>query len=137
MATPVDLMGLGVPFFQAGKLGTFVTSVTCAGTTAGSATVLPGQQGLYVVTASNSGSGIALPPVGGDKGCLLGDSIAIANYQGQPIAVYANNNAAGSAVTLQGRNASTAGTTGVSVASAVMGTFWPVTISTWFFDASI
>lgn len=130
-------MGLGVPHFQAQRLGCEVLLVTCAGTTAGDSKLLPGYPGLYYVNASNSGSGIALPPVGGSTGVLLGDMIEIANIFGATICVYARDNSAGSAVTLFGRGLSAAGTTGVSIATGINGWFKAISVSTWVFAASV
>lgn len=137
MATPSNLMGLGMGPFLATRLGMNVIAVTCAGDSSPIAKSLPGQPGVYYVNASNSGSGVALPAVGGQSGVLLGDEITIANILGATIAVYANANSAGSAVTLFGRGLSAAGTTGVSLATGIVGTFYPITVSTWVFDASV
>ena len=133
MATPANLMGLGVAHFAAARIGMSVIAVTCAGATAGAAKQLPGLQGIYYVNASNSGSGVALPEVGGDLGCLLGDDIIVANIVGGTIYVYANANDAGSAVTLYGDGVSTGGTTGISVATGFNAQFRPITMSTWIY----
>lgn len=136
MATADNLMGLGLAHLLAARVGLNVRAVTCGGTSAGSATQLAGTPGLYFVNASNGGSGVALPQVGGDgigKGILLGDPVEVANVIGATIYVYANANAAGSAVTLYGMGVSTAGTTGISVATGWEGIFKPVTVSTWVF----
>lgn len=133
MATPSNLMGLGVPNFQAGRLGMAVTSVTVAGATAGAATQLGGFPGIYVINASNSGSGVALPQVGGQNGSLLSDEFIVANIIGATIYVYANANDAGSAVTFYGDGVSTAGTTGISVATGFNAMFRPITMSTWIY----
>lgn len=133
MATPENLMAFGMAHMLASRVGMRVVGVTCAGATAGAATVLPGNPGVYFVNASNSGSGVALPPVGGDRGAYLGDPIEIANIIGATIYVYANNNSAGSAVTLFGAGLSAAGTTGVSLQTGMVGLFQPITVSTWVF----
>lgn len=140
MSTPSNLMGLGLPHMLASRLGVHVELVTVAGATAGAARQIPGRPGIYYVNASNSGSGVALPLVGGDTptgGALLGDGYTVANIIGATIYVYANNNAAGSAVTLFGRGLSAVGTTGVSIATGVNGFFQPISISTWVFQASV
>ena len=136
MATGQNLAGLGMPVQLAARVGMHVQAVTCAGTTAGAATQLPGRQGIYYVNASNSGSGVALAQVGGQgagKGQLLGDEVTVANIIGATIYVYANANAAGSAVTIYGDGVSTAGTTGVSIATGQQAFFNPITISTWIY----
>lgn len=133
-------MGLGLPFTVASRLGVHIELVTVAGATAGVARQIGGRPGIYYVNASNSGSGAALPLVGGDGptgGALLGDMFAVANIFGATIYVYANANAAGSAVTLYGRGLSAAGTTGVSIGTGNIGYFQPITISTWIFQASV
>lgn len=137
MATGQNLAGLGMPVQLAARVGMHVQALTCAGTSAGSANQMPGRQGIYYVNASNSGSGVALAQVGGQgagKGQLLGDSVIIANLLGATIYVYANANAAGSAVTLIGEGTSIAGTTGASLASGNNIQLWPITISTWIYD---
>lgn len=133
MATPNNLIGLGVPAIQAGRLGMAIVSVTVAGATAGAAKQLGGLPGIYVVNASNSGSGVALPLVGGQTGALLSDEFIIANIVGATIYVYANANSAGSAVTFYGDGVSTAGTTGISVATGFNAMFRPITMSTWIY----
>ena len=133
MATPQNLNGLGVPNFQAARLGMSIVSVTVAGATAGAAKQLGGFPGIYVVNASNSGSGVALPLVGGQAGALLSDEFIIANIVGATIYVYANANSAGSAVLFFGDGVSTAGTTGISVATGFNAIFRPITMSTWIY----
>lgn len=137
MATAGNLMALSMPHMLAARVGMRIEAVTVAGATAGAARQLDGRPGIYYVNASNSGSGVALPPLGGDTGALLADQITVANIIGATIYVYANNNANGSAVTLYGRGVSAVGTTGVSLATGVNGYFQPITISTWIFQASI
>lgn len=136
MATGNNLAGLGMPALLAARVGMHVQAVTVGGTSAGSATQLPGRQGVYYANASNSGSGMALPQVGGQgvgKGALLGDEFTLANILGATVYVYANANAAGSAVTFYGDGASTAGTTGVSLQTGFDAVFRPITVSTWIF----
>lgn len=133
MATPNNLIGLGVPAVQAGRLGMAIVSVTCAGATAGAAKQLGGFPGIYVVNASNSGSGVALPQMGGQTGALLSDEFIIANIVGGTIYVYANATGLGSAVTFYGDGVSTAGTTGISVATGFNAMFRPITMSTWIY----
>jgi len=136
MATPENLMGLGLAHLLAARVGIRVQAVTVQGTSAGSAKQLGGFPALYFVNASNSGSGVALPLVGGDafdRGIALADPVIVANTLGATIYVYANNNAAGSAVTLLGAGAANTGTTGVSVASNFNAIFQPITVSTWIF----
>lgn len=139
MARPQDLMALGLPHFLAARVGMNVQLVTCGGGSAASATQIPGRQGIYYVNASNSGSGVKLPLVGGEGvsgGACLADAFTVANIFGATIQIYADNNAAGSVVTFFGVGVSTAGTVGVSLGTGKMTTFFPITVSTWIFDAS-
>jgi len=136
MATEQNLMGLGMPSQLASRVGMHVEAVTVAGATAGAARQIPGMQGVYYVNASNSGSGMALPQVGGQgvgKGALMGDNYTLANILGATVYVYANANAAGSAVTFYGDGVSTAGTTGISLQTGLVAVFNPITVSTWIF----
>lgn len=136
MSTPENLMGLGLPHFLAARVGLRVQAVTVAGATAGAARQLPGVPGIYFVNASNSGSGLALPLVGGDapdRGINLSDHVQVANIIGATIYVYANANAAGSAVTLYGAGLSAVGTTGISVQTGMIADLQPITVSTWIF----
>ena len=125
--------------FLAARVGMHVAAITCAGATAGAATQIGGRQGIYYCNASNSGSGLALPKVGGEgpaNGILLGDFVEVANIIGATIYVYANANDGGSAVTFFGGGLSAAGTTGISVATGFSAIFQPITVSTWIFTRS-
>lgn len=140
MPTSGNLMGLGMSHLLAARVGMHVVSITCAGQTAAGATQIPGRQGFYFCNASNSGSGLALPKVGGDGaagGALLGDMFGVLPYGVGTIYIYANANDAGSAVTLIGRGVSAAGTTGISLAVGSPGYFQPITVSTWMYIASV
>lgn len=131
MATKTDLMGFGVPPLLAQRQGTTPIIATCGGTSAGSATQIGGDQYLTMITGSNGGSGLKLPQVTGDNGCLLGDDFIIQNNLGANIVVYAANNAAGSTVTIYANATSAGGLTGMSVATGQAIEMWPVTVSTW------
>ena len=138
MATPDNLMGLGMQHFLASRIGVQVVLVSAEGATAASAKQINGKPGIYVITSGNSG--VALPLLGGDTptgGALLADPIAIANISGSALVLFAANNAKGSAVTLFGRGASTAGTTGVSIGTGITAYCTPITVSIWLFNASI
>ena len=133
MATPENLMGLGMPPFLAERVGGGVTFISAEGATAGAAKQIPGKPGVYVVNAGTSG--VALPLVGGDSinsGALLSDSFVIANIAAS-LVVFAVNNAKGSVVTFYGNGISTAGTTGVSLVSGWQATFRPISVSTWIY----
>lgn len=133
MATAANLIGLGMPSPLAARVGMHIQAVTCAGTSAGTATQIPGRQGIYYVLASNSGSGIKLPQLGGNNGANLGDEITISNQQGATIAVYSANNGNGSAVTLVGNGGAIAGTTGMSLLTNHTAILKNINVSTWAF----
>jgi hypothetical protein len=137
MATPRDLMGLGMSPFLARQVGMDVIFVTAAGSTLASAKQLPGPDALFVINATNTGACLLLPLIGGDgpaNGALLGDLATLANICGSTITVYANNNALGSVVTFYGGGVSTAGTVGVSCPTGAQLYFQPITVSTWIFS---
>ncbi len=134
MARSLDLMGLGLPHILAGRVGDDPTPATATGQTVASAVQLGGLPSIWYVNASNSGSGVKLPPVGGDTGCLLGDDITIANLLGATIYVYASTNAAGSAMAMYGNATSATGSTGVSLISGAVAMFQAITVSTWLFS---
>ncbi len=132
MATPENLMGLGLPHILARVLGNGVYTLTATGSTAGDAKQIPGIPGVYFINAGTSA--VVLPLVGGDgptKGALLGDKFYISNIAAS-LVVFAANNDKGSAVTIFGNGISVVGTTGLSLVSGWQGLFIPITISTWF-----
>lgn len=131
MATAENLMAMGVAALLAQKTGITPVLVTCGGGSAGSATQMSGNNRSWYVNASNSGSGVLLPQVGGDNGVLLGDICVLTNLLGASIMVYSANNAAGSAVTIYGKGTSAAGTTGTSVAPGLPAYLQAITVSTW------
>lgn len=130
MALVTDLMGLGMSPYLANRIATQPTALTAGGASSGSATQM-GPNGLFYVNATNSGSGVKLPAVGGDPGCLLGDDVILTNILIDTVQVYIANNAAGSVCTLYIDGASVTGTTGVSVSGGKSVCFYPLTVSTW------
>lgn len=131
MARSTDLMGLGLPHLLAQRIGDDPIAVTAAGAAIGSATTLGGAQSTIFVNASNSGSGIKLPQIGGDNGCLLGDEFNITNLLSATIAIYASTNNAGSAMQIFANSTSATGSTGMSLISGAVGIFRAITVSTW------
>lgn len=131
MARSIDLMGLGLPYLVAQRLGDDPTAITAAGQTVASAAQLAGAPSIWYVNASNSGSGIKLPQLGGDGGALLGDEFVIANLLSATIAIYATTNNAGSAVAIYANSTSATGSTGMSLISGAVGIFRAITVSTW------
>lgn len=131
MVTKVELMGLGMPYPLANRLGVTPTITSAFGATAASAAQIGGVQYLTLVTATNTGSGLKMPQVTGDSGCLPGDTFIVQNNLTASVIIYAVNNAAGSAVTFYGNGVSAAGTTGFSIPSGMMAMMWPVNTSTW------
>ena len=126
MAKAEDLMGLGLPHFQSRRIGINQASIICGGGSAGSATAINGYIRSVYVTASNAGSGLVLPSVGGD-GALLNDQFFVTNMLGAAVNVYAP----GTATFLSPDGASVAGTVGVSVSSFKTALFMPITATTW------
>lgn len=129
MVTKIELMGLGMPYPQANVLGVIPILTSAAGTSAGTATLIGGQQYLNMVM--NGTSGMRMPQVTGDNGCLPGDTFTIQNNTAVSIQIYAANNAAGSAVTFYGNGVSVAGTTGYSLQAGQMTIMRPINASTW------
>lgn len=123
MAQVNDLMAFGAPPFLANALATQVYSIVCQGTSLASANVM-GNAGIYYVIASNSGSGVALPAIGGD-GANFGDIYLVANFLGVSITVYSN------ATSIIGTNTSVSGATGYSATNGRITFFTPITASTW------
>lgn len=126
MALTQDLMGLGLAPFVASKIARNPRSVTAQGATLASASRIGNQTQLAFVISSNSGSGLVLPNVGGDLGCLLGDDIVVVNGLQAAIVVYASNSAK-----FLGFGVSASGDTGVAIATANTAIFYSVTATTW------
>lgn len=135
MVTKQNLTHLGMPVFIARAIGVTPVITSVSGAAVGSAAQIAGDQFLTMITASNSGSGLALPQIGGDwganTGALLGDEFKIFNALSGNIQIYCANNANGSAVTLYINAVSAAGTTGISLATGQMAVFYPITVSTY------
>jgi len=140
MATPDNLMAFGVAHNLAQIQGAIPVITSVFGTSVGSAAQVGGNQYITVINASNSGSGLKMPQVGGDgvgKGALLGDQYWVTNLLGASIAIYIANNALGSAVTIYGNGVSIAGTTGFSLQLGQSVIMRPVTVSTWIKISSL
>lgn len=135
MATAVNLMAFGVAPDLARRIGVSGVSAQAQGAAVGSANGLIGHNCVAYVVASNSGSGIVLPSVGGDvtstAGALVGDKLTIYNLLSASIVVYAPGT-----MTFIGAGASTAGSTGISVASNHGAVFDVLTASTYGFIKS-
>ena len=141
MATVQNLMALGMASPLARRMGINPVITSAFGATAGVANPIAGNQYFLVITATNTGSGLLLPQVGGQvgpaTGAFLGDEFYIQNNLTASIAVYVANNAAGSAVTLYGNAISAAGTTGVSVPTGQSILVKIATISTYVYMKSV
>lgn len=132
MALPNDLMSFGESPFLARVYGSPAVTATAFGTSAGSANQIPAGQKLTLCLTGTSS--FVLPQIGGDgaaNGALLTDEYIIANMTAASIKVYAANTAQGSAVTMYGGAASTAGTTGVTIPAGLTGQFNSFSPSTW------
>lgn len=128
MATTENLMALGLQPFLADAISNSPVSVTAQGASLASAAPIPNTAGIAYVISTNSGSGLKLPQIGGDKGMLLGDPLTVFNFTGDALQVYASNSA-----TITGSGASASGNTGVTVTTANGLTFWPVTATSWIY----
>jgi hypothetical protein len=127
MAKKSDLMGLGLPVFLARRMADEPSTAYASGATLASATQLGGDQYLVVVTsASGTNASVALPAVGGDTGCLLGDSFTINNQYTAGILIFAQT---GTSLSIAG--AITSGSTGISVTAHTAVTFYPITATSW------
>lgn len=126
MAKKSDLMGLGMSPFLARRSATDPQTVNSQGASRASATQIGGDQYFVSVIGSNSGSGIALPSIGGDNGALLGDDFIINNQLTATIQVYGP---VGSTISVSGNNVS--GSAGFSLASHFTATIYPITSSSW------
>ncbi len=133
MANGEDLIGLGFPHFLSRMMGGHNDVVSSQGSTIGSATPLLGGYRHYLVTASNSGSGLKMPQVGGDIGvaALRGDMWMLTNLLSASVVLYFANTVKGSAVTIYVDGGSVVGTTGVSVAAGKPLLLRPISASTW------
>jgi len=129
MATVNDLIGLGLHPFLASKIACTPAQVTAQGASLASANQIPNTVGIAYVISTNSGSGLKLPPVGGDNGVTLGTTITVFNFLGAGIQVYASGSA-----TITGSGVSASGDTGVTVATCNGLQFSPVTATSWIYD---
>lgn len=130
MATSQNLMAFGLAPDLARRIASPPISVTVGGASQGSATGIIGHNAVAYVIASNSGSGMVLPSAGGDvtatAGMMLGDAIQVQNLLGASVVVYAPGT-----MTFTGDGASTAGTTGISVAANRAALFTMLTATTY------
>ena len=129
MAQFQDLMGVGVNPQLANLVDVTINSVIPSGSSFASATPIGSSPDIAVITATNNGSFLALPTLGGTNGCLAGDVFIILNTLGASITVTAPTG-----YNIVGTGASAVGTTGVTVATNKQNIFWAVTGSTycWF-----
>lgn len=127
MSLAQDLMGLGTsPLLAAhtASAGTGPVTVTSAGTSLGTAVKMGAYQFLISVNVSGTtGSGLVLPAVGGDNGCLIGDDFIVNNATGSTVIVYAPAN-----VNISGGGVNN-GTFSVTTHTAC--TFFSITASQW------
>lgn len=132
MAQPSNLMAFGMAPDLARRVGMTVKNVTAQGNSRASANGIIGHNAIAYVVASNSGSGLVLPTVGGDisatAGALPGDELTVFNLLSASIVVYAP-----SGMTFVGMGASTDGATGISVAANFGVQFQVLTATTYGF----
>ena len=60
MPTVADLMGIGMPAAQAGRLGNTPTTLTCTGTTQATAASIPNGVHLFVIASTAAANGAIL-----------------------------------------------------------------------------
>jgi hypothetical protein len=127
MVSRQNLRGLGMPWGLARFLGQGTNTISAAGATGPSATLINGEGYNTFVTAGTSG--VMLPAIGGDFNTNngdVGDQYALTNVSGAAIVVYAPGT-----MTFVGAGTSTAGSTGVSVGNLSMVIFNACTVTTY------
>lgn len=128
MALASDLMGLGMSPHLARREASGGSpsslQVAAAGSDFTGATKLGGQQ--YLVSVNSGTGGLILPAVGGDNGCLLGDSFTVNNATASGITLFAQS---GASLSSNGSNA--AASVGLSVGPHTAVTVYPVTSTQW------
>jgi hypothetical protein len=128
MSLAQDLMGLGISPLQAAhtaSAGTGPVTAVATGTSYGTATKIGAYQFLVSVTgvSSTTVSGLALPAVGGDAGCLIGDDFIVNNATTSPVVVYAPAN-----VNISGRGVNQ---NNISLNTHTTATLFSITTSQW------
>jgi hypothetical protein len=127
MSLAQDLMGLGVNPLQAAHgatAGTGPLTLVPAGSTYATATKIGAFQYLCSVNSGTTGTtGLSLPAVGGDTGCLLGDNFVINNATGTNLIVYAPS---GVNISAGGSNANT-----LTISTHTTCTFYAISTSQW------
>ena len=132
MSTKEELMGLGIPHFQAQRLGNTPIAVTVAGATMGDARVCGlGEYDLQVHTSNGSGTGLVLKSPASTDGYSLGDQISLVNLLSTSIVLYIRN----AKVVFSGISVS--GTGGVSVGTGQVCFIRPISASTWSILGSV
>lgn len=128
MALAQDLMGLGISPLQAAhtaNAGTGPVTAAAAGSSYATATKIGAYQFLISVNVSGSvtTSGLALPAVGGDSGCLIGDDYILNNATANAITLYAPAN-----VNISGRGVNV---NSLTISSHTTCTVYAITTSQW------
>lgn len=127
MSLSQDLMGLGISPLQAAHTavaGTGPLTATSSGNSYATATKLGAYQFLVSVNVSGTtSSGLSLPAIGSDAGCLLGDNFVVNNATGSSVIIYAPS----------GLNISGAGVNqnNISISSHSTCTLFPVSTVQW------
>jgi hypothetical protein len=121
-----DLQGLGVNPLQAQRTanaGIGPLTITATGTNFATAKRLGGAQYLVSCTNANGTVGVALPPVGGDTGALIGDPFTINNASTNSLPVFAST---GVVISVGGAN-----TSSTTLTSHVSLTAYPISTTQW------
>jgi hypothetical protein len=128
MSLAQDLMGLGISPLQAAhtsSAGTGPVQAAAFGSSYATAQKIGAYQFLISVNAvsSTTTSGLALPAVGGDTGCLIGDDYIVNNATTSPVVIYAP---ASVNISINASNLNT-----FTVKTHTTATFYAITASQW------
>lgn len=128
MSLAQDLMGLGVSPLQAARTaqgGTGPLTVSAVGSSATTATKIGAYQYVVAITANaGTSTGVTLPTVGSDSGCLLADDFVVNNQGSNTCTVYASS---GVQISMQGVNSSAQ-----SISLHTSFTLYPISTTQWF-----
>lgn len=127
MSLAQDLMGLGTgPLLAAhgATAGTGPLTITPAGSSYATSTKIGSFQYLCSVSSGTTGTtGVGLPTVGGDAGCLLGDNFIVNNATGSSLIVYAPS---GVNISAGGSNSNT-----FTMTTHTSAAFYAITTTQW------
>lgn len=129
MATKDNLMGMGVPHFQAALLGRTPVLATAQGTTIADARVAANNE--YDIIAATGTGGVVLRSPASVDGYLLGDQVFFTNITGASVSLYIRNAVA------YVNGVSVSGSLGLSVGVGQSCIARPISASTWTVIGSV